>query len=165
MDHSKYAISLVNFKVWQLITYYDFNAFDREDLIQEMLIELFLHLPKFNPKRSKISTFINLIITTKTLRLIKYHKCCGRNYVKPDCYLNEEIEKDIAYENGIIEIEKMNMILANEIDAAKMPKELCEIYNWLKYDNVADISRKTGIPRRTIYRKIKRIIKILKKQN
>jgi len=57
-----YAVQLIKYKARQLVGRVGFTESDREDLEQEMVLDLLRRLPKFDPKRAGRNTFIARIV-------------------------------------------------------------------------------------------------------
>ena len=53
---------------------------DREDLEQEMTLDLLLRLEKYNPTKGKLSTFINLIVNRRAATILRSRSQMKRHY-------------------------------------------------------------------------------------
>jgi len=171
----EYAVQLIKYKAKQLVGRVGFTESDREDLEQEMLLDLFRRLPKYNPKRAQRNTFIARVVEHKIATIIESQKAGMRDYRLCRCSLNDRFEDE---EGGSVErMETINQEdylrrtgkssrptselrdLSLDVYEAikKLPPELRELCERLDTDTVTEISRDTGIPRGTIYESIKKL--------
>lgn len=171
----RYAVQLIKFKAMQMVGKSGFGEDDREDLEQELAADLLKRLPKFNPVRAQLNTFINRIVNHRVSTLIEAQKAKQRNFRLRGGSLNEVVDQGT---NGIVEridevdtdeysmwagksartVEEL-MEMAIDINGflADLPPNLRELCERLKTENVTDISRDTGIPRGTIYESITKL--------
>jgi RNA polymerase sigma-70 factor (ECF subfamily) len=170
-----YAVKIIKYKAKQLVGRYGLTIFDREDLEQEMILDLLHRLPKYNPKRARRNTFIARVVEHKVATIIEARKAGMRDYRLCRCSLNDRFEN----EEGNF-IERMESIdqedyllrtgqlprstpdkrrLATDIRKTidSLSPELRELCIRLATDTVMEISRDTGIPRGTIYESIKKL--------
>ena len=171
----EYAVQLIKYKAKQLVGRVGFTESDREDLEQEMLLDLLRRLPKYNPKRAQRNTFIARVVEHKIATIIESQKAGMRDYRLCRCSLNDRFEDE---EGGSVErMETINQEdylrrtgkfarpawelrdLSLDVQKAieKLPPELRELCERLDTDTVTEISRDTGIPRGTIYESIKKL--------
>ena len=61
-----YAAGLIRFKARQLVGQAGFTASDREDIEQKLILDLLRRLPKYNPKRAQLNTFIARVVDTRS---------------------------------------------------------------------------------------------------
>ena len=153
---------------------------DREDLEQEMLLDLLERLPKYNPNRAKRNTFIACIVDNKIATIIEAREAGLRDYRLCRCSLNERIERNKCGSLERIEtldqedymrcigshMQPLSKLHDFSIDIRevieKLPPELHEFCIRLGIETVTEISRDTGIPRGTIYESIKKLRNIFK---
>ena len=89
-----YAAGLIRFKARQLVGQAGFTASDREDIEQELILDLLRRLPKYNPKRAQLNTFIARVVEHRVATLIEAQKAGIRDYRRCRCSLNDvETEK------------------------------------------------------------------------
>ena len=173
-----YAVRLIRYKARRLIGQAGFTPSDREDLEQEMVLDLLRRLPKYNPERAKLNTFIARVVEHRIASLIEAQKAGIRDYRRWACSLNERFEDDdgrsvervdtIDQEDYLLrtgaqsrpteELSSLAIDVATVIDA--LPPELRELCRRLKAETVSEISRDTGVPRGTIYESIKKLREI-----
>ena len=87
-----YAAGLIRFKARQLVGKAGFTASDREDIEQELILDLLRRLPKYNPKRAQRNTFIARVVEHRLASLIEAQKAGIRDYRRCRCSLNECLE-------------------------------------------------------------------------
>ena len=175
-----YAARLIRFKARQLVGKAGFTASDREDIEQELILDLLRRLPKYNPKRAQLNTFIARVVEHRLASLIEAQKAGIRDYRRCRCSLNECFEdadgrsvervdtfdqEDYLLRTGAQSrpSEELNR-LAIDVAAVleTLPPELRELCRRLKAETVTEISRDTGVPRGTIYESIKKLREIFK---
>ena len=170
-----YAAGLIRFKARRLVGKAGFTASDREDIEQELRLDLLRRLPKYNPKRAQRNTFIARVVEHRLASLIEAQKAGIRDYRRCRCSLNECFEdadgrsvervdtfdqEDYLLRTGAQSrpSEELNR-LAIDVAAVleTLPPELRELCRRLKAETVTEISRDTGVPRGTIYESIKKL--------
>jgi RNA polymerase sigma-70 factor (ECF subfamily) len=178
----KYAVRLIRKKAWQLVGKAGFTEADREDLEQELIIDLLQRLSKFNPDRANRKTFITRVVTNRVATLIELQKASCRNYRLYTNSLNDyvdigggdlvEREETIASDDylqntgrcsrPLKELEELSLDIERII--AKLPPKTRNLCEGLKGgETISDIAREMGITRETVYQSIKELRKALEK--
>jgi RNA polymerase sigma-70 factor (ECF subfamily) len=182
MDASKkqqeideYAAKVIRHKARQLVGTAGYTESDRDDLEQEMMLDLLMRLPKFNPDKATQKTFVARIIERKISKLIRHRTCEMRDYRREACSLNGCLEA----ENGMT-IELSETIAQEELGRrtgrrsrsaqekwefaqdmattlSRLPEHLRRICDLLKTRTVSDAAREMGIPRTTINDHVKKL--------
>jgi len=170
-----YALQLIKYKARQLVGRVGFTESDREDLEQEMVLDLLRRLPKFDPKRAGRNTFIARIVEHKVATIIEAQKAGMRDYRLCSYSLNDRLEdeegrsiermetidqEDYLRRTGKLsrpmsELRNLSIDLRSAVQT--LPPELRELCKRLQTESVTEISRDTGIPRGTIYESIKKL--------
>ncbi len=170
-----YAVQLIKYKARQLVGRVGFTESDREDLEQEMVLDLLRRLPKFDPKRAGRNTFIARVVEHKVATIIEAQKAGMRDYRLCSCSLNDRLEdkegrsiermetidqEDYLRRTGKLsrpmsELRNLSIDLRSAVQT--LPPELRELCKRLQTESVTEISRDTGIPRGTIYESIKKL--------
>ena len=168
-----YAAGLIRFKARQLVGQAGFTASDREDIEQELILDLLRRLPKYDPKRAQRNTFIARVAT-----LIEAQKAGIRDYRRCRCSLNDRFEdkdgrsveraetfdqEDYLLRTGA-QSRPSDELSALSIDVTAvlegLPPKLRNLCRRLKDETVTEISRGTCVPRGTIYESIKKLREI-----
>ena len=173
-----YAAGLIKYKARRLIGQAGFTASDREDIEQDLILDLLRRLPKYNPKRAQLNTFIARVVEHKIATLIEAQKAGIRDYRRCRCSLNDCFEDEDGRSVERVEtLDQDDYLLrtgaqsrtADElstltIDVAavleELPRELHNLCRRLQAETVTEISRDTGVPRGTIYESIKKLREI-----
>ena len=173
-----YAVGLIKYKARQLIRQVGFTTSDRDDLEQELILDLLRRRPKYNPKRAQFNTFIARVVEHRVASLIEAQKAGIRDYRRCPFSLNDRFEdaegrsvermETIDQEDYLLrtgaqsrpsdELSALALDVAAVLEA--LPPELRELCRRLKAESVTEISRDTGVPRGTIYESIKKLREI-----
>lgn len=94
-DMGKEARSILHCKIGRVIGRHGFTEADREDLTQELLIELVQCLPSYDPVKAKRSTFISRVLDSKVASLIRRQRAQRRNFQATTVSLDELTEEQI----------------------------------------------------------------------
>lgn len=89
---SEYAANLIRHKARQLVGKAGFTESDREDLEQEMQLDLVKRLPKFDPDKASEKTFVTRLIERKISRLIRHRTCEMRDHRRESSSLNGQVD-------------------------------------------------------------------------
>ena len=89
-----YAAGLIKYKARRLIGQAGFTASDREDIEQELILDLLRRLPKYDPKRAQRNTFIARVVEHRVATLIEAQKAGIRDYRRCRCSLNDRFEDE-----------------------------------------------------------------------
>ena len=173
-----YAAGLIRFKARQLVGKAGFTASDREDIEQELTLDLLRRLPKYNPKRAQLNTFIARVVEHRVATLIEAQKAGIRDYRRCRYSLNDRFEdEDGRLVERVDTFDQEDYLLrtgaqsrpseetnALAVDVAavleELPRELHNLCWRLMAETVSEISRDTGVPRGTIYESIKKLREI-----
>lgn len=171
----EYAVRLIRFKARQLVGRAGFTESDREDLEQEMVIDLLRRIPKFDPARAKRETFITRIVEHKVCTLIEAQKAAMRDYRMRRASLHDEIDDEdggrverwqtldqetYLQRTGVAdrgEAEQRDLRIDLEAALADLPPALRHLCEKLARLTVTDVSHATGVPRSTLYDSMKQI--------
>jgi len=175
-----YAAKIIRYKAKRLVGRFGFTESDREDLEQELILDLLRRLPKYNPARAQRSTFIDCLVNHAIATLIEARMAAMRDYRLCSCSLNDPLEDEdghsierietIDQDDDFLRTGKLSRPTAElqdlRIDLSKamekLPPELRELCQRLMNYTVTRISSDTGIPRGTIYDMIKKIRAVFK---
>ena len=175
----KYAVWIIKYKAKQLVGKAGFNESDIEDLEQDMMLDVLCRLPKYDSKKAKLSTFVSRILRHRIATIIDERQAYKRDLEQCSLSLNdvliwsdgEIVERIDAYDieeylkrTGRLSRtfeDRMDISIDLEIVIASLSPEMRTLCERLKSENVAEISRDSGIPRVTLYNRIKKLRKLL----
>jgi RNA polymerase sigma-70 factor (ECF subfamily) len=160
---------LITFKAKQLTAHPGFSEADREDLEQELLLDLLRRQPKYDPSRAQNSTFVARVVEHRAATLIEERKAGLRDYRLQAFSLNDHIEDedgvrcersetfdldDYLLRTGrqsrsSDELRDLGIDVHSVVD--QLPPKLRDMCQRLMRDSITDVSRETGIPRSTLY--------------
>lgn len=165
----EYTVRLITFKAKQLTTHPGFSDADREDLEQELLLDLLRRQPKYDPARAQNNTFVARVVEHRTATLIEERKAGLRDHRLQAFSLNDHIEDedgvrceraetfdqdDYLLRTGrqarsSEELRDLGIDVRTVVDG--LPNEMRSLCRRLMHDSVTDVSRDTGVPRSTLY--------------
>jgi len=85
----EYATTLIRLKARQLIGKYGFTRSDREDLEQELTLDLLMRLGHFDASKGQPATFVRLVVDRRVASLIRERKSLARDYRRARHSLDE----------------------------------------------------------------------------
>jgi len=164
----EYAARLIRHKAYQLIGTAGFTASDREDLEQEMVIDLIMRLPKFDENKATHKTFVARIIERKISKIIRHRKQEIRDYRREGRSLNEciadgdggtvergetiaqdEMERRLGNPN-LTRQEHLDLVLDLTEVISRLPDHLRRLCDFLQMERVSDAARQMDLPRTTL---------------
>ena len=77
-DITPYAMSFIQCKAKQLVGKCGIHACDRDDIEQELYLNLLERLPKFDESKAKLTTFIQRVVEKKAAMLLR-ERCSEKN--------------------------------------------------------------------------------------
>jgi RNA polymerase sigma-70 factor, ECF subfamily len=163
-----YAQKIIRYKAKQLAGKYGFTRDDHEDLCQEMTLDLLVRLPKFNPGKASLNTFIARVVDRKVANLIRFQRQAKRDYRREAPSLNgliedgeghiiprgETISQDEhdrrtgKYTRAASEREDLRLDAWAAISA--LPWDLQRLAKLLMTHSIAEAARELGMPRGTL---------------
>ncbi len=171
----EYAVRIIKHKARQLIGSAGFTESDREDLEQEMMLDLLKRLPKYDSHKAQRNTFIARVVEHRISTIIEERAAGKRDWRLCTASMNDRF--DIGDSGSIERLEVYDMdeylrqtgrlsrtssehlLLSIDMRCAidSLPPELRDLCEHLQKDSVTKISRDTGIPRGTLYDRIKEL--------
>lgn len=165
----EYTVRLITFKARQLTAHPGFSDADREDLEQELLLDLLRRQPKYDSARAQNNTFVARVVEHRAATLIEERKAGLRDYRLQAFSLNDHIEDedgvrcersetfdqdDYLLRTGrqsrpSDELRDLGIDVRSVVD--QLPPKLRDLCQRLMRDSISDVSRETGIPRSTLY--------------
>ncbi len=175
----EYAIRLIRHKARQLVGRAGFVEADRQDIEQELVVDLLRRLPHFDAARAKRETFITRIVEHQVATLIETQKAGIRDYRRRAGSLDERREdRDEDAGNSASDLPPVldqkeyrrevlaaarrgGDLLALRADLARvlaeLPAELRKLVEDLHTATASEIARKRCIPRGTLYEAIAKL--------
>jgi RNA polymerase sigma-70 factor (ECF subfamily) len=169
-----YAARLIRTKAHQLIGKAGFTENDRQDLQQDLMMDLLQRMRHFNPAKSKKATFMTRIVQRRISTLLEARHARCRDWRLCRMSLNMPHGNDRGDTRELIdhvdsqgnlgnsEKETLQEAISNlRIDVARVldtqPEDLRDLCERLRESNMAEIARETGVARTTLYDKLTRI--------
>jgi len=87
---NEYAARLIKFKARQLSRRSGFSRTDRGDLEQDMWTDLIDRLPRYNPDKASLNTFIARVVERKVVTILRYHLAQMRSPGRNEASLNDQ---------------------------------------------------------------------------
>ena len=173
-----YSVRLIHIKVNQLIGKYGFNEADRDDLEQDLSIDLIQRMQHYDTSKSKTTTFAARVVKHRIATLVESRKAQCRDW-RLKTSLNSPIELDgdecevldLVSSEGTVKrhsqepLEFQNTDLRLDLTDAiqKLSPELQDLCLLLKTHTISEIVKQTGIPRSTIYCRLRDIREVFEK--
>jgi len=172
---NEYAARVIRHKAKHLVGTAGFTESDRDDLEQEMMLDVIARLPKFDPNKATQKTFVARIIERKISKLIRHRTSEMRDYRREAFSLNESIEDGdggsiergdlvsresidpVMATNSRTGVEEMAFLHDLETVLAGLPDHLRKLCEILKTGTVSDAAREMGIPRTTLNDHVKKL--------
>jgi len=188
MEHRKnsyagidnYAAKLIRIKARQLVGKAGFTENDRNDLEQELMIDLLQRIRHFNPAKAKKTTFMTRIVERHMATLLEARNARCRNWrlcleSLNACRENEKGDTieliDLIDGDGNLgdpdreprqaSVTDLRMDMQRVIEA--LPTDLRDLCDRLRESNMAEIARELGVARTTLYDKLTRIREVFRK--
>ena len=157
--------ALVSRKAKSLIGKYGLTRSDRQDIEQELRLDLIERLPKFDPSKSKQTTFIARLLDRKAVDIIRHQMADCRNPFRVECSLDEDVDdgdgtkvprvETIASETKWNRLgaaprpQNEQVCMAEDVAAvvASLPDDLQDICTQLQDSSQREICRNTGLSR------------------
>jgi RNA polymerase sigma-70 factor (ECF subfamily) len=176
-----YAARLIRTKAHQLIGKAGFTENDRQDLQQELMMDLLQRMRHFNPAKAKKATFMTRIVQRHISTLLEARHARCRDWRLCRVSLNTPYENDrgdtprelidrvdsqgnlgnCEQETRQEAISNLHMDIERVLDT--LPEDLRDLCERLRESNMAEIARETGVARTTLYDKLTRIREVFRK--
>lgn len=172
-------VRLIKRKARQLAGRMGFLKADRQDLEQEMALDLLLRLPHFNPALAKRETFITRLIDHRVATVVEAQKAGVRDFRKQAGSLDERPLRDDGepvdeppllsgkdyVRRAVAEARREEEQRDLQVDIKTVLSELPDggrvdlhfLCERLQSASISEISRETGIPRSTLYEAVKTV--------
>ena len=176
----EYAVQLIRHKARQLVGRAGYTEDDRPDIEGDLTLDLLRRLPKFDPSRASRNTFIARVVEHGVARLIERREAPMRDARRCTASLNDRIEDDEgkSVERGdLIDQDSYlestgqpavpladRVALRVDVDRvlATLTPEMRDLWERrAEGQTFTEISRETGIPRGTLYERMKQLRKLV----
>lgn len=173
-DLDDHAATVISFKARQLVGRAGWTRSDREDIEQDLRLDLLRRLPRFNPARGTRRSFVRHVVEKRVCTLLEGREAAMRDYRRHGS-LDEEIDdgNDGAESRGDtldaaeclerlgrpVPDEETARDLRLDLDAAlgSLPPHLRDFSYHLKTATPSELARATGVPRTTLLKRMARI--------
>lgn len=170
-----YAAWLIRHKAWQLVGCTGLSKADIEDIEQELILDLLERLPKYDSDKAGRKTFIARIVEHKIANIIEERSADKRDWRLCRDSLNDRFETGEGESTELFEVydeeeylretgqlvrtadDRLSLSIDLSRAIASLPPELRELCNQLQEKSMAEISRDIGIPRGTLYDRLKEL--------
>lgn len=175
-SENRYAVGLIRWKARGLVGDYGLTEQDREDIEQELLLELWERLPRFDPELSTHRAFVWGVVNNKVASIIRDRTLERQDYRLCACSLNERCKCDEEPQgqellDSITEEqvrERLGLFSSSSEDVAdlrmdvravlaQLPPDLRWLCERLMVRTVTEIHKETGIAHSTIRRRKRKL--------
>lgn len=181
LEHDEYISRLIKKKARQLTEHHAFTKSDQEDIEQELWLALLQRSGNYDPEKSSFHTFAYKVIQDKISDIIKSNNTLKHLLRLSSSSLDDDVtdfdgdivarhetidQNDYMVRTGKLSRSKkelQDLSLDIEQSIAKLPKTIQEFCKNLLFEDVSDISNRTGEPKYKLYRRIGKIRTILEK--
>ena len=144
---NEYAMTLIRIKARQLIGKYGFTTSDRDDIEQELVLDLLLRLDRFDPGKGRPATYIKMVVHRRVVGLIRERVAAARDYRRTSQSLDgaageagEAMHMEPAVDRD--PVEDLRIDLQAAVDT--LPNSLRSLSEQLSEDTVAGVARRNG---------------------
>jgi len=163
-----YAVNLIRYKTRRLIGQAGYTRSDQEDIEQDLSLHLRQQLPKYNPRKGALKTFINTVLDNKIRTMVATRTTSQFDFRQHGFSLDETIETetgDRVSRGEAIDSEGYLMVtgrinrraldtLEMRIDVqcavSLLPADLQTLCARLQERTIVDIAREDGVSRHKI---------------
>ncbi len=181
MGHDDYEEKLDRFtrgiirrKINQLIGRAGFTRQDRDDLEQDLFLRVLQSLPSFDSNHGHRNKFITAVVERHVANILRNKRAEKRDHRRIGSLnvmvsIGEDEATELAETIGQRELdarrgrhprshEELAQLAQDVVEViAKLPKELQDLAERMKTQNVAEIARDMGIPRTTLHESVRRL--------
>ena len=161
VPHGKldYATWFIRKKTNDLIGHFGFNTSDRDDITQELVIDLVERWDQFDPAQSQPQSFIAQVVRNMVSKLIRHQQTKQQVFEMTPGVIDEEAEEEVTTCFRTDQPRRINQEFIDlETDVAvvigQLPEDLAALCDELKSKTVAEISRDSGVPETTVWDRV-----------
>lgn len=170
-----YAVYLIGYKVRKLVGLWRLSDEDREDIEQELILQVLQKLSRFDSNRGATKTFINCILDNRIRQILDKRKSLKSGFGKRTVSLDECFEdkngcvtsradvidrEEYLLSAGILRrpiIDECELRMDIEQIISELTPELRELCKRLQKQTVTEISEEMGVPRHSLYPSIRKL--------
>lgn len=163
-----YAVNLIRYKTRRLIGQAGYTRSDREDIEQDLSLHLRLRLPKHNPRKGTLKTFINTVLDNKIRTMVSARTTSQFDFRQHDYSLDETIRTEIGEtvsrseaidgEEYLMATGRVNRRTLDALElridvqcaVSMLPADLQNLCARLQEQTIVDIAREDGVSRHKI---------------
>jgi len=170
VEINEYAQKLIKRTARTLVGKAGLTKSDIEDIEQELTLELLKRLPKFDPARAALNTFITAVIRMHAAKILETRSWGIRDYRREEFSLNEEVrdgEGDTTERGDLIgreehdrrlggrsERDRHDMVLDVDAVLSRLPEDTRKLCELVKTMTAPEAARRLGIPESTAYKQL-----------
>ena len=162
-DLEEHARNLIRYKSARLIGEFGFTRDDREDLIQDLALDLLIRLPKFDPAKASLRKFVTLVINRRIATLIRSRFQQKRDFRREVCSLDDDdsfIADGLTHDDLDSRTGRRSRPAAERADMQadllrgleELPPDLRSLADELLTKSITEIARELGVSRGTLYK-------------
>jgi RNA polymerase sigma-70 factor (ECF subfamily) len=169
----RFTHGIIRRKIMQLVGRVGLTEDDSEDLEQDFILRVLQSLWSFDPSRGHRNKFITTVVERYVANILRNRQAGKRDYRRVDSSIAsepiddepidweqtiEEYERDARYarrRRRQLEIDELANDIADVI--SKLPPDLREFAERLKFKSISEIARDLKVPRTTLYGKLRRL--------
>jgi len=155
----------------RLVGRFGFTGADRDDIQQEILLDYFIRVRRYNLAKSGRRTFLHRVVRNRIATLCEFQSAGCRDYRLCSDSLDAPSGDSIPLEDTVSADAYQDRVgrcatpswdreeLRIDVDRvlATLPSELAAIANMLRSEGVVETAYQLGMPRATLYRRIAEI--------
>lgn len=134
-----------------------------EDIEQMLLVEVWSSLPKFNPNKSVLSTYVDKILHHRSCNLIRHQLTQKRGMRRDEVSLGHFYEegrhpmKDILSERAHYDLQQLDRLADLDWIMSILPDQKRTLCQALKNNTISELATLQGRSRAAIYREVELI--------
>jgi RNA polymerase sigma-70 factor (ECF subfamily) len=166
----EYEITLIRVKSKSVIGKAGLRPEDIEDVMQDIILDILLRLPNFDPEKSSRHTFIDDLANNRIARMLCDRSCSKRNYklepasldtIADNAQAGDAVSEEAAPWNSgertlsDFEVFELREDIVRVLE--KLPPKMRGICVMLMQNNICAVAAETGIPKATLIAHLKKI--------
>lgn len=150
-----YATWYIKQKTDELVGHFGITEDDREDIEQDLALDLIERWQKFDGERSKPQTFITRVVKHKVSKIIRHRMTEQRRFDQVSGSIDRAAEEEVTTcfrTSQPRRIDQEYFELADDVDSVlqRVPAEMREVCERLKTDSIPAVADQMGIPVTTL---------------